>query len=104
VSQGSFDNQLAKLRGATEVEIAKPKEGVEVISKRLELTQGEEDDLLTNLIAGKDLSVYGMANAVTALAHKSEDYDRSIELERAGTRVIELPKKDWGKDVLALAA
>lgn len=103
VSQKAFDATLASLRDSADVKIAKPKEAVEVITKKLELNSGEQEGLLESLINGGDLSVWGMANAVTALAHKVEDYDRSVELERAGKSVIELPKKQW-EGVLKLAA
>jgi len=68
---------------------------VEVTAKKLYLTEGERDSALKNLIEGGDLSAWGLANAVTRIAHTTEDYDRSVELERMGGRIIELPKRDW---------
>jgi hypothetical protein len=103
VSEASFEVTLAQLRGSTEVRIPNPSKGVELVSKKLELTEGEEEALLANLIDGGDLSAWGMGNAVTALANTVEDYDRAVELERAGKTVIELPKSDWER-VAKLAA
>ena len=42
-----------------------------------------------------DLSVWGLANAVTRTAEDVADYDRATELEATGGRVIELPRADW---------
>ena len=97
-----FETTLSQMRNASEVKIAKPKEAVQVISKQLLLNEGEQEGLLANLIEGGDLSKWGMANAVTALANQVEDYDRVIELERAGQQVVELPAKQW-QDTLAIA-
>jgi hypothetical protein len=96
VSQESFDRNILKLQGAAEQKIeGDPAKAVEVVQKKLGLNDVERGGLLRNLIEGHDLSGWGLANAVTRLAHDAEDYDRSVELERAGTTIIELPKSDW---------
>lgn len=104
VSRERFEAHLEALRTSTEVKIKEPKKAVEVISKRLELNSGEQENLLANLIEGGDLSGWGMANAVTALAHKVDDYDRAVELERAGNSVIQLKPTDWERAIEMVAA
>lgn len=45
---------------------------------------------------GAGLNKWGLANAFTYAAQADHvDYDESIELERAGAKVIELQRKDW---------
>jgi hypothetical protein len=61
----------------------------------LGLSKVEGGGVLRHLIEGGDLSKWGLANAVTALAHDASDYDRSVELERAGAKVIELDRTQW---------
>ena len=91
-----FESKLAELRGSTERKIeGDPVVAVEKFQRRLGLTDGERGGLLTHLIEGGDLSAWGVANAVTALAHDAESYDRSVELERAGSTVIDLPRSEW---------
>ena len=102
LSPESFQRTLDQMREAGSVRIAKPKEAVEVITKQLTLNEAESEGVLANLIEGGDLSKWGMANAVTALANQVEDYDRAVELERAGQAVVELPHKQW-QDTLAIA-
>ena len=96
LSDARLQAQLEKLRGAAERRITgDPVKVVEVTQKRLSLTDGERGDVLRHLIEGGDLSAWGLANAVTRLAHDASDYDRSVELERLGARVIELPQTEW---------
>ncbi len=95
-----FNAELAKFQEAAGVEIQKdPLQLVEELPNHFNISEGEKGSILKNLIKGGDLTKWGLANAITAVAHESESYDRSIEFERMGSEVIELPKKDW--DALA---
>lgn len=75
---------------------------IEVVNDRVGLTDTEGQNVLKHLIEGGDLSMWGVANAVTAEANKASDYDRATELENAGGKLIELPKESW-KEILAAA-
>ena len=86
---------------ATGVEIqGSPEKVIEVVKERLDLTEEEGGNVLRHLIKGGDLSMWGVANAVTAEANEATDYDRATELESAGGKLIELPKESW-KEILA---
>lgn len=102
VSASRFEGTVARLQGAADV-VVKPVEGVEVVAKRLNLSDDDKSSVLNNLIEGGDLSVWGMCNAVTRLAHAAADYDRSVEFEKLGNEVVELPKSAW-QELGALAA
>jgi len=94
----TFNLRLNQYREAAEIVIdADPVESVREISTQLKLTDGEQKGVLAHLIRGSDLSVWGMANAVTRTAADSEDYDRATELESAGAKVLEMPRSVWGK-------
>jgi hypothetical protein len=54
------------------------------------LNRTEESNVLRHLIEGGDLSQYGMFNAVTRAASDLEDYDRAVELEEIGGKVMML--------------
>lgn len=75
---------------------------VNLTAERLGFTKSEGSSVLRHLIEGGDLSRYGLFNAVTRAAEDIVDYDRATEFERAGGKVIELPRNDW--EVLAKAA
>lgn len=75
---------------------------IEVVNERVGLSDTEGQNVLKHLIEGGDLSMWGVANAVTAEANEATDYDRATELESAGGKLIELPKESW-KEILAAA-
>ena len=68
---------------------------VEVVKEKVGLSEGEGANVLRHLVEGGDLSMWGLANAVTAEANDAKDYDRATELETLGGRLIELPKEQW---------
>jgi len=75
---------------------------VEVAGERFGMNKSERGSVLKHLIEGGDLSRYGLFNAVTRTAEDLEDYERATEFERAGGKVIELPRSEW--EALAKAA
>lgn len=94
-----FKTRIEKMQAALDDRIP-PKakiEGVqEIVQKTYNLTQSEGDQFLRNLIEGADLSRYGVAQAITAIANSDEvSYDRAGDLERLGGRVLELPQTEW---------
>ena len=68
---------------------------IQEVTKRFDLSIPESDSVLKNLINGGDLSQWGLANAVTAVANDHSDYDRAIELQRIGGKVIDLSESEW---------
>lgn len=96
LSKENFERKIDELRDATDRKITgDPIKAVEVLQTKIRLTDGEKGSVLRNLIEGGDLSAYGLANAVTAAANNHDSYDRAVDLERMGAKVIELPKSDW---------
>ena len=96
LQQGVFDARVAALRASTERKLeGNPAKAVEVLGSTVGLTQCEQGDVLRHLIEGGDLSAWGVANSVTRLAHDVESYDRAVELEAVGARVIDLGRDEW---------
>ncbi len=94
-----FGRIIDKMREATGAELA-PKaapQAVELAAKDYGFTQDEADGILGHLIAGGDLSLYGMASAVTRQAQDVESYDRATELEAAGWKLLNMDRATWGK-------
>ena len=59
------------------------------------MVQGERDSILMNLIRNSDYSKWGMVNAITELANDHPSYDRAVELQAMGGRVLELKPTQW---------
>lgn len=90
VNQARFAAIVDKMREATEatMEAKVVPQVVELASKEYGITEAEGKGILGHLIAGGDLSLYGLANAVTRQAQDVESYDRSTELEATGYKII----------------
>lgn len=68
---------------------------VELAARQFDVGEGEKKSILKHLIAGGDLSRYGLFNAFTRTAEDLADYDRATDFERIGGKIIELPANDW---------
>ena len=98
VVAGAFDEAMFKanveqLKQLADVKIA-PKEvedAVELTAQVFALTDDEQSGVLANIIKSNDLTQWGLANAVTALAHDADNYERSVEFERFGGDIMRLP-------------
>ena len=91
----SFTEEVFKTDTRNATDRAFWMQAVEKLVEVLQLTQAEGSGILNSLCRGGDLSQWGLANAVTAQAHTTENYDRAFEFEQLGTRVIELPRSTF---------
>jgi len=103
VDETNFRVQLSKLQGLTEGKIVgSPERAIEVLAKKVGATDGERGGILRSLIEGGDLSRWGIVNAITHQAHTVESYDRAVEFEGMGGRLVDLPVTEW-KEILEAA-
>jgi hypothetical protein len=65
------------------------------VTEKYDMSKPEGESLLANLINGGSLTQWGLANAVTQLANDVEDYDRCVEIQRIGGKIIDLTPKEW---------
>lgn len=70
---------------------------VELTAKEYGMTQEEGKGVLLHLIQGGDLSLYGLANAVTRHAQDVESYDRSVDLETVGYSIMTINPAVWAR-------
>lgn len=96
-SEALFGQIVSNMRESTHRKIAASKvnDVVELTQKNFGLTQDEGTGILFHLIAGGDLSQYGLSNAVTRHSQDLESYERATELEGIGRDIINMPAKDW---------
>jgi hypothetical protein len=87
-----FGKIVDNLREAAAIRIAgDPIRAVEQVQSRFSLTNDEKGSVLRALVEGADLSVWGLANAVTRIAQHAPTYDRSTDLEAIGGQLLALP-------------
>jgi hypothetical protein len=92
LSEAVFGKILDSLREAAGIRIVgDPVKAVEQLQTRFNLTNDEKGSVLRALVEGGDLSMWGLANAVTSVAADAGTYDRSTELEAIGGQVLALP-------------
>ena len=95
VDQTKFNAIVAKMREATEakMETNLVPQVVELSAKEFGLTQDEGNGILGHL--GGDLSLYGLANAVTRHSQDVRSYDRATELEATGWNMMTMSPSLW---------
>ena len=103
LSEAVFGKIVDSLREAAGIRIiGDPVKAIEQLQTRFNLTNDEKGSVLRALIEGGDLSMWGLANAVTSIAEEAPTYDRSTDLEAIGGQVLALPPASV-KEMLAAA-
>ena len=77
---------------------------VDVTAAHFKFDNAERGSVLRHLIAGGDLTRYGMMNAITRTAEDATEYDRATEVERLGIDLVELPPNTWKRIAEGFAA
>ena len=97
VDQAKFEQIVNRMREATEarMEVRAVPQVVELAAKEFNLTQDEGNGVLGHLIQGGDLTLYGLASAVTRHAQDVASYDRSTELEVTGWKMMTMKPTLW---------
>ncbi len=68
---------------------------VQLTAKEFGITESERGGVLQHLIEGKDLSLYGLSNAVTRYSQDVDSYDRATELEGVGYKILTMHPRIW---------
>ena len=99
VDQARFSAIVDRLRESPEAKIAPQivPQVVELAASEFRLTQDEGKGILGHLIEGGDLSLYGLANAVTRHSQDVKSYDRASELEATGWKMVTMAPALWRK-------
>lgn len=96
VDQAKFNKIVDRMREAVGTKLTGDiQEVVEMTATRHGLINGEKASVLAHLINGGDLSLYGLANAITRTSQDVKDYDRATELEKIGWDILTMDRRDW---------
>lgn len=90
-----FDEYVLTMQGAREDEIRKPEKVIENVTRRMNISEKHREDMLESMVIDKEFNRYGLANSITALAHKLEDPDEQYEVEKLGHKIITLQPSEW---------
>lgn len=97
VDQTRFDRVVGLMQNAKEAKMNTEDVPalVKLACREFKITEDESSGVLQHLIEGKDLSLYGLSNAVTRYAQDVESYDRSTKLESIGFSVLTMHPRVW---------
>lgn len=97
VDEANFSRVVGMMQEAAAVKMntANVPEVVRLASRDFGITDEEHPGVLQHLIEGKDLTLYGLANAVTRYSQDVASYDRATDLESIGYNILSMPAKRW---------
>lgn len=96
IEEARFAQIVGRLQDATHARITgRVQDVIELTGKAYNISQPEQDSILNYLIAGGDLSLYGLTNAITRASQDVESYDRATALEGIGWQVATMPEAQW---------
>lgn len=95
-----FQERVQRMRDLADQRVTgDPAKAIEVLVDKLDVSEEEGGGIMRALIEGGDLSAWGLINAVTFQAHEAPSYDRAVEFEAMGGRLLNLNPREW-KEVL----
>lgn len=99
VDEARFSQVIGLMQSAKQAAIeAKDIPGVvRLASREFHITDEESAGVLQHLIEGRDLTLYGLSNAITRHSQDVESYDRATELESIGYNVLSMPARQWNR-------
>ena len=59
------------------------------------ITDAEQNGVLQRLVESNDMSLYGLATAVTRHSQDIDSYDRATDLEGIGYHILAMPPRQW---------
>ena len=97
VDEAKFAAVLEKMRQSKDAKLntADIPSVVKLASSSFKITEAESTGVLQHLIEGGDLTLYGLANAVTRYSQDVESYDRATRLEEIGYEVMTMSPKQF---------
>ena len=97
VDEVNFSRVVGMMQEAATVKMntANVPEVVRLASRDFGITDEEHPGVLQHLIEGKNLTLYGLANAVTRYSQDVASYDRATDLESIGYNILSMPAKRW---------
>jgi hypothetical protein len=90
-----FGEIVLLLRESTEAKIRNPQKVIQNVLEQYKLSESQKANILMAFGAEPEYDQYGIANAVTLAAQKEETWEKSVELEKIGGRLVTLPIEDF---------
>ena len=90
-----FGEIVLLLRESTEAKIRNPQKVIQNVVEQYKLSESQKANILMAFGAEPEYDQYGIANAVTLAAQKEETWEKSVELEKLGGKLVALPMEEF---------
>lgn len=92
-----FKASIDRMRTARDAKITAKSipDMIELTASEFGFSKNESDGILQHLLRDEDMSLYGLANAVTRAAQDVKSYDRSTEMESLGYSILTMSNSAW---------
>jgi hypothetical protein len=90
-----FGEIVLLLRESTEAKIKSPQKVIQNVVEQYKLSESQKANILMAFGAEPEYDQYGIANAVTQAAQKEETWEKSVELEKLGGKLVALPMEEF---------
>jgi hypothetical protein len=90
-----FGEIVLLLRESTEAKIRNPQKVIQNVVEQYKLSEFQKANILMAFGAEPEYDQYGIANAVTLAAQKEETWEKSVELEKLGGKLVALPMEEF---------
>lgn len=92
-----FNQTIERMRTARDAKITAQSIPmmIELAATDYNLSKSESEGVLQHLLRDEDMTLYGLANAVTRTAQDIDSYDRSTELESLGYSILTMSGSAW---------
>lgn len=90
-----FGEIIQTLRETTEIKVRNPQRVINNVVEHYKLSETQKENILMSFGAEPEFDKYGIANAITRAAQKEENWEKSLELEKLGGKLITLPIQEF---------
>jgi hypothetical protein len=94
---GRFGEIIQVLRETTEIKVRNVLRIINNLVEHYRLSEEQKERILMAFGAEPEQDKYGIANAVTRAAQGEENWEKSLELERIGGKLVTLPRDEFKK-------
>jgi hypothetical protein len=94
---GRFGEIIQVMRETTEIKVRNPQRVINNVVEHYKLSETQKENILIAFGAEPEHDKYGIANAVTRAAKQEEGWEKSLDLERIGGKLITLPREEFKK-------
>jgi hypothetical protein len=92
---GRFGEIIQVLREITEIKVKNPQRVINNLVEHYRLSEEQKENILIAFGMEPEFDKYGIANAVTRAAQNEENWEKSLELERIGGKLITLSREEF---------